>query len=92
MGVVVVAAVPGRVQADGLALQRAMENGSACALPEMLMWVRAMPGCCSNSASAVMPPIELPTRQASCWIPSARTTSAAALAMSSTDNSGNDSR
>lgn len=65
-----------------------MENGSACALPEMLMWLRAMPGASSSTASAVMPPIELPITQASWSMPSARTRSMAAFAPSSIDSSG----
>ena len=70
----------------------AIENGSACALPEMLTWLRAMPGCSISTASAVIPPMELPTTQASCAMPSARTTSIAARAPSSIDSSGKSRR
>ncbi|MNV45053.1 hypothetical protein D3C71_1368380 [compost metagenome] len=69
-----------------------MEKGRACALPEMLIWLRAMPGCSSNTASAVIPPIELPITQASCSMPNARTTSIAARAPSSIDSSGKSRR
>ena len=70
----------------------AIENGSARAAPQMLMWVRARPGCRASSDSAVMPPIELPITQASRGMSSARTTCAAASAPSSIDSSGNDRR
>ena len=65
------------------AMEMAMENGNACALPEILIWVRARPGWRSRNASAVMPPMELPMRHASRLMPRPRTTSRAASAPSS---------
>jgi homoserine O-acetyltransferase len=67
-------------------------SGSARALPEMLTWPRADPGCRSRKASAHMPPMEFPITQASRSMPSARTTDIAASATSSSASSGNSSR
>src|SRR4249919_3228703 len=69
-----------------------MEKGNARALPDTLMCARDAPGCSLRKASAVMPPIELPITQASLSMPSDFTTSKAALAPSSIDNSGKSSR
>src|SRR5665213_700787 len=69
-----------------------MANGDAPAVPEMLTTRRAAPGNCAAKASTTIPPSEGPITACARSMPSERSVSKPALAMSSIDKSGNASR